>query len=278
MVGAGSEFDRGVAVREQSPGEYAADLGAGWTIGNGVNGGYLLAVLGNAGADLAAKAGHPDPFAVSAHYLTPTRPGPALVRARVVRSGRSLSTVQATLFQQHDDEEVPRITALATYGDLGTLSDEVHTTAAPPVLPPRDECFSSADAGGASDAFHPPLIDRFELRSDPASAGWAIGKPSGRGLLQGWFRLSDDRDLDPLALLFAVDALPPVTFDLGLPGWAPTVELTVHVRARPAPGWVQLRHRTANLAGGYLEEDCEVWDSTGRLVAQSRQLARVPRG
>ena len=84
-------------------------------------------------------------------------------------------------------------------------------------------------------------------------------------------------DLDVLALLFVVDALPPVTFDLGLPGWAPTVQLSVHVRARPAPGWAILRHATRNLAGGLFEEDCEVWDSSGRLVAQSRQLARAPR-
>ena len=47
-----------------------------------------------------------------------------------------------------------------------------------------------------------------------------------------------------------VDALPPVTFDLGMPGWAPTLELTAHVRAVPAPGWLKVRHATRNMAGG----------------------------
>ncbi len=51
----------------------------------------------------------------------------------------------------------------------------------------------------------------------------------------------------------------------------------MHVRAAPAPGWLRVRHATRNVAGGMLEEDAEVWDSAGRLVAQSRQLARLPR-
>jgi hypothetical protein len=89
--------------------------------------------------------------------------------------------------------------------------------------------------------------------------------------------MADGREPDPLSLLLAVDALPPVTFDLGIAGWAPTLELSAHVRARPAPGWLRVRVSTRNLAGGLLEEDAEVWDSTDRLVAQSRQLARVPR-
>jgi hypothetical protein len=32
------------------------------------------------------------------------------------------------------------------------------------------------------------------------------------------------------------------------------------------------------VSGGWFDEEAEVWDSTGRLVAQSRQLARVGRG
>ncbi len=122
-----------------------------------------------------------------------------------------------------------------------------------------------------------PLMDRFEMLFHPEHLGWAVGEPSGKGELSAWFRLVDDRDPDPISLLMVVDALPPVTFDLGMPGWAPTVELTAHIRARPAPGWLRVRHRTTNLAGGMFEEDCEVWDSADRLVAQSRQLARVPR-
>jgi acyl-CoA thioesterase len=265
------EFDSQIAIERSADGSYAAQLSAGWVVGGGVNGGYLLAVIGN--ALRASLPGKPDPIAVSAYYLSAAAPGPATISVGVRRDGASLATAAADL-RQGDDS---RITALATYGDLDRLPEDVETTATEPDLPPLEECWGMDLAPPGFRAAAPPLLGRFDLRFDPATTGWAVGRPSGRGLIQGWFRLNDQREPDPLALLLAVDAMPPVTFELGRMGWAPTLELTVHVRAHPAPGWLRLRHETRNLAGGMFEEDCEVWDSTGRLVAQSRQLARQPR-
>ncbi|MEV5882824.1 thioesterase family protein [Streptomyces sp. NPDC052020] len=272
-----SEFDRDTAVTRREPGVYDIGLSAGWTIINAVNGGYLLAVLGRALGDALP---HPDPFTVSAHYLTPSRPGPAVVRTEVVRTGRTLSTGQASLFQ-YDDEgrEVERIRVLASYGDLDALPDDVRTAAKPPAIPPIERCFGPDDAPAAAPVPGSNAIaDRLMLKLDPATLGWALGQPSGKGEMRAWFGLADGRDADPLALLLAVDALPPTAFELGLSGWVPTVELTVHVRCRPAPGPLRVSVTTRNLAGGFLEEDAEVWDSADRLVAQSRQLARARLG
>jgi hypothetical protein len=188
-----------------------------------------------------------------------------------------MSTGSASLVQTEEGAEVERLRALATYGDLAGLPDSVSTTASPPDLPPRERCVSTRDAPPTF-MEHVALLDRFELLLDPAGLGWVQGRPSMQGVVQGWLRMADHREPDPILLLLAADALPPVTFDLGLLGWTPTLELTVHVRALPAPGWLRVRHATRNLAGGLLEEDAEVWDEAGRLVAQSRQLARAPRG
>ena len=57
------------------------------------------------------------------------------------------------------------------------------------------------------------------------------------------------------------------------PSWSPTVELTVYLRGVPAPGWLAVVVRGQLWQGGWFDEDAEVWDSAGRLVAQSRQFA-----
>ncbi|WP_129284728.1 thioesterase family protein [Streptomyces sp. GZWMJZ-114] len=269
-----SEFDRDTAVSRRGPGVFDATLSEGWTIFDAVNGGYLLALVGRA---LGEELPHSDPFSITAHYLTASRPGPAEIRTETIRAGRTLSTGQATLVQ-YDAQGAPveRLRVLASYGDLDALDPEVRTSAKPPVLPPVEQCLGASDApDGKVVPGSNAITERLLLQLDPATIGWAVGQPSGKGETRAWFGLADGRDPDPLSLLLAVDALPPTAFDLGLMGWMPTVELTVHVRHRPAPGPLRVAVTTRNLAHGFLEEDAEVWDSADRLVAQSRQLARV---
>ncbi|WP_225846400.1 thioesterase family protein [Streptomyces sp. HPF1205] len=275
-----SEFDRDTAVvaRPEEPGTYDTHLSAGWAIIAAVNGGYLLAVLARA---LREELPHPDPITITAHYLTASQPGPAVIRTQTVRTGRTMATGQASLFQTDEEgREVERIRVIAGYADLDALPPQVLTSALPPAMPSYESCVGSEDApaGAGPVTGTTAILDRLDLRLDPATAGWAVGAPSGAGRMRGWLGLADGREHDTLSLLLAVDALPPTAFDLGLKGWTPTLELTVHLRAKPAPGPLRVAISTRNLAGGLLEEDVEVWDSRDRLVAQARQLARAPRG
>ena len=123
------------------------------------------------------------------------------------------------------------------------------------------------------------MMNATKLRSNSEENRTAAGRhlvsgaPGGRSEVRAWVRAVDGREPDPLQLLTVADALPPVTLDLGIPGWVPTVELTVHLRAVPAPGWLRCVQRAQLVHGGWLDEECEVWDSQDRLVAQARQLA-----
>jgi acyl-Coa thioesterase superfamily protein/acyl-CoA thioesterase superfamily protein len=265
-------FAAATAVRRVEGGGIVADLDPGWDVGGSIlNGGYLLAVTGRAAA---LDSPHPHPVAVSASYLRATGPGRATLAVTPGPAGRTLAH-SAVLLAGADG---PSLSAQVT---TATLGDEPPVYSRPmPVLPPVEECLSAqagADLGG-----HPVpevgLRRRVETRLDPATAGWAVGRPSGEPVIRGWMRFSDGRDADPLAMALFADALPPTGFALGRMGWAPTVQLQVLVRALPAPGWCLVEARGGDMAGGWVDEDYRIWDSTGRLIARSRQLARASRG
>ncbi len=118
-----------------------------------------------------------------------------------------------------------------------------------------------------------PLLSRVEVRVDPASVESA---PESEAAVDGWIRFVDDRPVDSMALTLLADCFPPSIFSaFGRVGWVPTIELTVHVRRRPQPGWIQARFVTSDLGGSTLVEDGVLWDETGALVARARQLALV---
>ena len=267
----GSAFDVATAVRRGPDGGFVTDLDPGWDVGGGVlNGGYLLAVAARAAV---ADSPHAHPVALSAGYLRAPAAGPATLSVVPGPAGRTLAHSLVTL----SDDGGPALTVQAT---TATLTDAAPERQLPmPDAAPVEECVSLAGTAHLAPPglSVPGLVHRVDTRLDPATAGWAVGAPSGKPLLRAWVRFADDREPDPLALVTFADVLPPTSFAAGRFGWAPTVQLQVLVRAVPAPGWCLVEARGGTLAGGWHDEDYTIWDSTGRLVAQSRQLARAPR-
>jgi acyl-coenzyme A thioesterase PaaI-like protein len=264
-------FDAATAVHRTEGGGLVAELDPGWDVGGGIlNGGYLLSVVGRAAV---LESPHAHPVALSASYLRPPAAGPVTLTVLPGPAGRTLAHSLITLA----DAGGPALTVQATTSTLTSgPSDYRHPM---PDVPPVEECFSVAEHRHLAPpgVQVPGLSLRVDTRLDIATAGWAFGQPSGQPVLRAWMRFTDGREPDPLALLTFADALPPTSFGLGNLGWAPTVQLQVFVRALPAPGWCLVEARSSEISGGWVDEDYRIWDSTGRLVAQSRQLARTPR-
>lgn len=264
-------FAAATAVTRVADGQYRGEIAPGWDIVGNANGGYLIAIAARAMID---ASGREDPVSLTAHYLRPGRPGPVTIATEVVKSGRLFAVVRATLAT----DAGPMLSLLGTFGvapgaaDLDSGVELV--TAVMPDIPAVDDCVAVV----GTDTFPPPFMNQVELRLHPDDAQFMGGQKSGEARMRGWFRLRDGEPMDTVALLQATDAFPPTSFNADLPvAWTPTVELTAHVRARPMPGWWRCSFVSRFVTGGFLEADGEVWDDSGRLVAQSRQLALVPR-
>lgn len=263
----GHEFDLDTRVTPGGDGVHLAEITDRWhALGGQPNGGYALAVCLRA---LRERLPAPDPVAVSAHYLRRTGVGPARITTEVVRAGRRLATGMAGLWQ--DGRE--RLRVVATFGDLGGTDGRTLTLGRAPRLP-DPQTVADPLAGLSMPGLS--LLDRIEYRT-AEPPGWLRGEPGGDPSLEFWMRFRDGREPDPLSLPFFADAMAPAVLEIG-EAVSLTVELTVHVRRRPAPGWLACRAATRYVAGGFHEEDMELWDSAGRLVAQSRQLALLPAG
>jgi acyl-coenzyme A thioesterase PaaI-like protein len=239
------EFDQDTVLTPDGDGRYRGSISDRWAVLSGVpNGGFVMCYALRA---LAATMPHPDPFTMTAHFLRPARVGPVTVHTELVKVGKRTATAVARVIQ-------------------AIIAGQ------PPVLPSREHCLARSAAAGL-----PTIARRFDYYVDPATVGWMFGRPSGDMVIRAWMRFVDGREPDVMALPLFADGLPPPLFNRVTPAWVPTIELTVQFRARPSPGWLRAEFRTRFVSGGLLDEDGELWDDAGQLVALSRQLAAVPR-
>jgi acyl-coenzyme A thioesterase PaaI-like protein len=270
-------FSSALTLAPADSGGYRAELPRGWTVGGGkLHGGFLLALLTKAG--LAGLAAHPvphavqdggrpgiEPVAVSAEFLRAPEVGPAELATEVLKVGRTVSAVRVALRQHGRAAMVGTVTAGQLPEDPPSWSDLPTMAAGPPPGAPL-----TSDGPGRV----PPMAHACQVVLDPATASFTRGE-RGTPLLRGWVRPVGEAP-DVLFTLVAGDILPPLLFNLGRLGWAPTVQLTALLRGRPAPGWLRLEAASRTVRGDWLDEDYTVIDAEGRLVCQARQLALAP--
>jgi acyl-CoA thioesterase len=246
-------FDADTVLTPAGELSWTAEIRDGWVSLSGVpNGGFLMGLaLRAAGAALPGVA----PITATAHFLRPGLPGPARLDVEVVKRGRTTSVAAVRLVQDRKE----RVRVLTTLG--GPDSGPPDSAPPAPPLPGPDELPEPGPEVAASAS----VRRRFDYRLAPVEGA----------RIEGWIRFADGRPMDLAALPLVVDCFPPAVLGV-LDGVAiSTLELTVHLRRAPGPGWLQARIGSRALLNGLVEEDVELWDGSGQLVAMSRQLAQV---
>ncbi|WP_053226028.1 thioesterase family protein [Solirubrobacter soli] len=244
-------FDEDIALSPTGEGAIAD----GWATPRGPHGGYVMAIVANA----MQRAADRQLRSITAHFLRPPRVGPVSVHTTTERAGRSMSTVSARMEQ----DGKPVALALAAFSGAYE-APEIGAVPMPVVAPPA----ATADPLPGA----PPFTERLALQP---RFGDAPITGSDSSVVGGWIDLPERDELDGPALCVLADGYYPAIWPRLTEAYAaPTIDLTVHVRAPlPVTGPLLARFTSRLARDGFFEEDGELWTSDGTLVAQSRQLA-----
>lgn len=256
---AATEFERTTSVVpvEGRQGEFAVELDAGWSSLVGVHGGYMVAVAVRGAESLVEDR---SVRTVTTSFLRTGNVGPASLSVRVVREGRSLTTMVADLVQDDRMLLTSRLTLMTARAGVEWRAP------APLDLPPPDECVRM-DGGRV---VHFQRIDGvLDPRTMPFSGG-------DRARVQGYLRPLEHERIDAAWLSMATDWFPPPAFvRLQPPTGGVSIDLTTHIHQ---PGlvlddteWLTGAFEIETSAGGLATEHGRIVAPDGTLVAESFQ-------
>ena len=241
-------------------------------VGNTPHGGYLLALMNKAMTEVLP---HPSAINSNIYYLDRTEPEPAELHVEVVRRSKGSSMGQVKLIQNN------KITCL--YSSI--CSDFHYMKGHSGLETPMPEIINSVQ----QDDFKVMNYENFKLGSTPSfiqqlnmsvhpdHAWWdrEISTDAAEARCSAYLELQGGV-ADTFVLSYLADILPPVVQNkYGPLGWVPTLTLTCNIRQLPKTNLLFIDGIAKDISNGYFEQDCNIWDMSGNLVATSRQLAKI---
>ena len=256
-------FDEDISVVELAPEMFKVSVTANWSINGNPNGGYLMALLANAMMRTAGKTATP---IITANFLTRSEPGAAEIHVERIVESNQFDRIQASLVQGGKE----RIRSLGTFAKDNSNGVEKRYEKKEPDIARPEDCVVMPEMPNYS------LFDVVDLRLDPSCAGWLRGGPlAQKSEMKGWIRFKEERPFDILATILFTDSFPPpILASQGIVAWVPSIEFSVSIRNLPKTKWLKGIFRTCFVDNGILEEDGQLWDGNGELVAISRQIAQ----
>ena len=188
-------FDRDTVLTPAGSSVWAGRVTDRWSINQVPNGGYLLALLGNAMLQRSSKK---TASILTANYLSRCVPGETRIICEPLAASTLFERIQARLIQGG----VERLRAFGTFTEETDACFLSRYERSAPSVAPLEECLQVPEMPGYS------LFEQMDVRLDPRCTGWMQGLPGDKSEMRGWITFKDGRPLDRAAVVLLADCFP----------------------------------------------------------------------
>ena len=265
-------FQEAIKLERLEDNKFIVNPDTNYFVGNTPHGGYLMAVMHKA---LTSILPHSTAISSSVQYLDRIDAKTFELEVETFKTSRGSSSGIVKLKQDN------KICTTFT----GTCSDFQFMKGYDGLQKPLPNIFNESDKKDyikmnydkISKGFTPAFIQQLECLIHPDHAWWNrdSSDKDNEARCSAFLEMQGGIP-DQFCLSFYSDILPPVVSNkYGPLGWIPTITLTTHIRQLPSTSELYADFRATDINKGYFEQDCNIWDLNGNLVASSRQLTRI---
>jgi acyl-CoA thioesterase len=258
------------------PGRYRAEIPPGWAAPFLPSGGLVSGVALRAMAMELATPVHRLRSSTTV-FVSKVAEGPVLIDVEVLRRGRRMSQVRASIRNEGSDEAGHHL--IAAFGEHreGYRLD----LSEPPEVSAPDRYAAAPLPPPGTPSFRPAFLDRLDMRRVRMFMSWEEGWEGGEAEAIRWVRFrrpeSDmGRGIEAFDMLVLADTMPPALGQYLGPGHrlfhAPSVDLSFHCFARSRSDWILSRARMRWADDGYASAEIHLWDESRQLIAYATQM------